>query len=123
MSIVELFVICGCVLGIITLIVIAIYQRSHYKHTIVEQNDRIDSLFHDTEAYKQVIRYQDEQLRNIKQDSLRKTIQIATYAENYYGAMARLQHHNDLATEKNKDYLAISNKWTNVKERLEALLR
>lgn len=88
-----------------------------------EQNDRIDSLFHDTEAYKQVIRYQDEQLRNMKRDSLRKTIQIATYAENYYGAMARLQHHNDLATEKNKDYLAISDKWTDVKERIEALLR
>ena len=86
-------------------------------------NDRIDSLFHDTEAYKQVIRYQDEQLRNIKQDSLRKTRQIATYAENYYGAMARLQHHNDLATEKNRDYLAISNKWTDVKERIEALLK
>lgn len=82
-----------------------------------------DSLFHDTEAYKQVIRYQDEQLRNMKQDSLRKTRQIATYAENYYGAMARLQHHNDLGTEKNKDYLAISDKWTNVKERIEALLR
>ena len=49
-SSVELFVICGCVLGIITLIVIAIYQRCHYKHTIVEQNDRIDSLFHDTET-------------------------------------------------------------------------
>ena len=28
-----------------------------------------DSLFHDTEAYMQVIRYQDEQLRNMKQDS------------------------------------------------------
>ena len=82
-----------------------------------------DSLFHDTEAYKQVIRYQDEQLRNMKQDSQRKTRQIATYAENYYGAMARLQHHNDLATEKNKDYLAISDKWTDVKERIEALLR
>lgn len=88
-----------------------------------EQNDIINSLFHDTEAYKQVIRYQDEQLRNMKQDNLRKTRQIATYAENYYGAMARLQHHNDLATEKNKDYLAISNKWTDVKERVEALLR
>lgn len=238
MSSVELFVICGCVLGIITLIVIAIYQRCHYKHNIVdmsdsirimqsiinkvkcgdvkgstndnvslnlsfdefrevlekiqavaldiqehtysrdicieklskiheqtaylfsmentkeaqsnldrlqsdfnkvkgdyrkvalqlklktdEQNDRIDSLFHDTEAYKQVIRYQDEQLRNMKQDSLRKTRQIATYAENYYGAMARLQHLNDLATEKNRDYLAISNKWTDVKERIETLLR
>lgn len=82
-----------------------------------------DSLFHDTEAYKQVIRYQDEQFRNMKQDSLRKTRQIATYAENYYGAMARLQHHNDLATEKNKNYLAISDKWTDVKERIEALLR
>lgn len=92
-----------------------------------EENARLiserDSLFHDTEAYKQVIRYQDEQLRNMKQDSLRKTHQIATYAENYYGAMARLQHHNDLATERNKDYLAISNKWTDVKERIEALLR
>ena len=92
-----------------------------------EENARLiserDSLFHDTEAYKQVIRYQDEQLRNMKQDSQRKTRQIATYAENYYGAMARLQHHNDLATEKNKDYLAISNKWTDVKERIEALLR
>ena len=92
-----------------------------------EENARLiserDSLFHDTEAYKQVIRYQDEQLRNRKQDSQRKTRQIATYAENYYGAMARLQHHNDLATEKNRDYLAISNKWTDVKERIEALLR
>ena len=92
-----------------------------------EENARLiserDSLFHDTEAYKQVIRYQDEQLRNMKQDSQRKTRQIATYAENYYGAMARLQHHNDLATEKNRDYLAISNKWTDVKERIEALLR
>ena len=92
-----------------------------------EENARLiserDSLFHDTEAYKQVIRYQDEQLRNMNQDSLRKTRQIATYAENYYGAMARLQHHNDLATEKNKNYLAISNKWTDVKERIEALLR
>ena len=88
-----------------------------------EQNDRIDSLFHDTEAYQQVIRYQDEQLRNMKQDSLQKTRQIAMYAENYYGAMARLQHHNDLATEKNRDYLAISNKWTDVKERIETLLR
>jgi len=92
-----------------------------------EENARLiserDSLFHDTEAYKQVIRCQDEQLRNMKQDSLRKTRQIATYAENYYGAMARLQHHNDLATEKNKDYLAISDKWTDVKERIEALWR
>lgn len=59
-----------------------------------------DYLFHDTEAYKQVIRYQDDQLRNMKQDRLRKSCQIAMYAENYYGAMARLQHHNDLATEK-----------------------
>lgn len=92
-----------------------------------EENARLlserDSLFHDTEAYKQVIRYQDEQLRNMTQDSLRKTRQIATYAENYYGAMARLQHHNDMATEKNRDYLAISNKWTDVKERIETLLR
>lgn len=92
-----------------------------------EENARLiserDSLFHDTEAYKQVIRCQDDQLRNMKQDSLRKTRQIATYAENYYGAMARLQHHNDLATEKNKDYLAISDKWTDVKERIEALWR
>jgi hypothetical protein len=88
-----------------------------------EQNDKIDSLFHDTEAYQQVIRYQDEQLRNMKQDNLRKTRQIAMYAENYYGAMARLQHHNDLATEKDKNYLAKSNKWTDVKERIEILLR
>ena len=64
-----------------------------------------------------------DKLRNMKQDSLRKTRQIATYAENYYGAMARLQHHNDLATEKDKDYLAISNKWTDVKERIEVLLK
>lgn len=92
-----------------------------------EENARLiserDSLFHDTEAYKQVIRYQDDQLRNMKQDRLRKSRQIAMYAENYYGAMARLQHHNDLATEKNKNYLAISDKWTDVKERIEALLR
>jgi len=92
-----------------------------------EENARLisecDSLFHDTEAYKQVIRYQDDQLRNMKQDRLRKTRQIAIYAENYYGAMARLQHHHDLATEKSKNYLAISDKWTDVKERIEALLR
>ena len=98
-------------------------QSNLDRSKIDEQNDKIDSLFHDTEAYQQVIRYQDEQLRNMKQDSLRKTRQIATYAENYYGAMARLQHHNDMATEKNKDYLAKSNKWTDVKERIEALLR
>lgn len=41
MSIVELFVICGCALGIITLIVIAIYQRCHYKHNIVDMSDSI----------------------------------------------------------------------------------
>ena len=161
MSIVELFVICGCALGIIILIGIAIYQRCHYKHTIVDMSDsirimqgiidklrdgysrkdiqlgiantysrmlehqkeKLDEFFHDSEAMGQVIRYQDARLNDIKQDNLRRTRQIAIYAENYYGAMARLQHHNDLATEKNKNYLAISNKWTDVKERIELLLR
>lgn len=41
MSIGELLVICGCALGIITLIVIAIYQRCHYKHNIVDMSDSI----------------------------------------------------------------------------------
>lgn len=41
--------------------------------TLKEENALLvserDSLFHDTEAYKQVIRYQDEELRIMKQDS------------------------------------------------------